>query len=252
MSKIVIGTHEKTYRIAERVVRDLVWVDHFQGRSTIGLPIIYPGGTSVGVEIVAREGAYRVSDGGQAFREVDAVGANRSYKRVASRMADVEALQVKRGVIFVDVPVEHLDRAICDVAAVSQRVVSHIYEGLKDESDDEIAERLHQRLERIFRQDLPDSAKIIGPSQTEWEVSAVVHPRDGGNMAVFNLVSQHSQSVYKTSAAFHDLSLLRPAPSCIAVVADKDAMGNKLPLLAQAGRVISLDDPDDRYLRAAA
>jgi hypothetical protein len=252
MNKIVIGTPEETYRAAERVARDLVWVDHFQGRSTIGLPIIYPGGTCVGVEVVAREGGYRVSDGGQALREVDAVGATRSYVRVASRMADIEALQVKRGVIFVDVPVEHLDRAICDVAAVSQRVVSHIYDGLKDEEEDEIAARLHGRLERLFRQELPDSAKIIGQSQKEWDVSAVVRPGNGGNMAVFNLVSHHSQSVYKTSAAFHDLSLLRPAPSCVSVVADKDAMGNKLALLAQAGRVISVDDPDDRFLRAAA
>jgi hypothetical protein len=36
------------------------------------------------------------------------------------------------------------------------------------------------------------------------------------------------------------------------VVRDKAAMGSKLALLAQAGRVIEGEQPDDVYLRAVA
>jgi hypothetical protein len=65
-------------------------------------------------------------------------------------------------------------------------------------------------------------------------------------------VGAHANSVYRTSAAFHDLAELPSPPRLVAVVKDKHALGPKLMLLSQAGRVIESGQSDDVYQRAAA
>ena len=73
-----------------------------------------------------------------------------------------------------------------------------------------------------------------------------------GKSAVFQAVSERAGSVYRTSAAFHDLALLEHPPTLVAVVQSKAALGTKLGLLAQAGRVIEQGQSDDVFRRAAA
>ena len=69
---------------------------------------------------------------------------------------------------------------------------------------------------------------------------------------MFHAVSNHPNAVFKTSTAFHDLANLDNAPKLVAVVRDKAALGSRLALLAQAGRVIEGEQPDEVYLRAVA
>ena len=62
---------------------------------------------------------FRVSDAGFTYRELEAIGAERSFPRVAKAAAERESVAKNRRVIFVDVSAEDLTRAICDVAAAS-------------------------------------------------------------------------------------------------------------------------------------
>jgi hypothetical protein len=78
----------------------------------------------------------------------------------------------------------------------------------------------------------------------------LLHTESG--LAVFQAVGNHANSIYRASTAFHDLSELPNPPIRIAVVKDKAALGAKLNMLAQAGRVIEDEQPDDVYVRAVA
>ena len=68
--------------------------------------------------------------------------------------------------------------------------------------------------------------------------------------AVFQAVGDHANSVYRATAAFHDIASLPDAPTLVSVVRSKAEMGPKLSLLAQASRVIEEGQPDQVYERA--
>jgi hypothetical protein len=90
-----------------------------------------------------------------------------------------------------------------------------------------------------------------GSSSIEWDVSAVVETGQKPPV-VFQAVSNHSTSIYRTNSAFHDIATLKTPPRLVAVVRSKPALGSRLALLTQAGRVIEEDQPGDVFRRAAS
>ena len=231
-------------------VRDLVCVKRWGDTAYVTLPIIGPDGSSVTVRIVPAAGGFRVDDAGFAYHDLERVGAERSFGKVSTSIADVYGLDVTKRSLLATVTQEELSRAICDVGIASWTVTNKVYERISHD-ETEIEEFLKPRLEKIFGANKIDSAnKITGSSTREWEVSAIVHL--DSRTAIFQAVGMHSNSVFRTSAAFHDLRVLPNAPTLISVVKDRAGMGTNLSILAQAGRVIQGDQPDEVYLRAAA
>lgn len=245
-------TRDSIGAIAESVARGLVSVRRVGDSSFINLPLVYPSGSPVTVRLDRVAKGVRVSDNGFAFRELESFGAQRSFGKTAATIAEPEAVEVGRRTVYVDVPLEEVERAICDVAAVSWQVADRIVGRLADEEAADVEEYLRERLVTVFATALkkPVEQKIVGASSSEWDVSAVVQLPAG--IAVFHAVSNHPNAVFKTSTAFHDLANLNNPPKLVSVVRDKAAMGSKLALLAQAGRVIEGEQPDDVYLRAVA
>jgi hypothetical protein len=132
----------------------------------------------------------------------------------------------------------------------SWQIADRIYSRAADEDESEIQEYLKDRLSSIFGAEKVDlDQKLIGPSMSEWELSAVVKMPD--HLAVFHAVSNHGNSVFRTSAAFHDLALLEKPPTLTSVVRSKPALGPKFGILAQAGNVIEEEQADSVYLKAA-
>ena len=75
----------------------------------------------------------------------------------------------------------------------------------------------------------------------------------GDHRAVFQAVGGAAVSIYRTTTVFHDLALLEPPPTLIAVVPGRKLLEPRHHhLLSQAGRVIEVNDADDVYRRAAA
>jgi hypothetical protein len=90
----------------------------------------------------------------------------------------------------------------------------------------------------------------VGSSTTEWKFSAILHVE--GKMAIFQAVGDHANSIYRVSAAFHDLMQHPEPPTLISVVRNRAGLGAKFGILAQAGRVIEEDQSDAVFFRAAA
>ena len=121
---------------------------------------------------------------------------------------------------------------------------------LAEKKSEEAAERIYERLVKIFTPKLVDRAPIImGASNTQWHVAALV--RNPGRQSVFEPVTAHHQSVVTAAAKFHDISRLPSAPIRIAVVRKKQPFGTLLGVLSQAANVIEEDVPDRSIRRLA-
>lgn len=245
---------ETPISVAEAVeiaASELVRVSNWGSSSYVNLPLIMPSGSAATVRISLSEKGFRVDDGGFAFRELESIGAERSFPKTAAKYAAYEGLETDRRLIFTYATQNNLVRAICDVGTASFAVADEIYRRLGDEGAAEIEDYLRERLESIFRGiRIESDEEIKGASSHPWKVSAAIHMDSG--LIVFQAVGNHPYSVYKASTAFHDLNELPAPPRCIAVVKDKEAMGLNLNVLAQAGRVIQGDQSDDTYRRAVA
>lgn len=237
---------------AKAAASELVSVRHLGGSSFINVPLLYPDGSFVTLKLDHAPHGIRVSDNGFAYRELEAIGAGRSWAKTAAPIAEAGNILVDKRTVFVDVKQEELVRAICDVALASWQIADKVYARAAEADEGEIEDYLRERLTEVFGAKLnpPEHNRIKGASTSEWEVSAIV---DGnGKQTVFAAVSNHANSVFRTSAAFHDLLALERAPNVVSVVRSKAALGAKFGILAQAGRVIEEDESDEVYRRAAA
>ncbi len=234
----------------ESAVRDLVRMNRVDGSYYVNLPLLYPDGSFVTVRIDRVSRGVRVSDAGFAYREIEDLNAGRSFRRIANDIAEKTGVNVSERQIFVETNTDMIERAICDVAETSWRVVSIISQRIFDKDESELIEELNSRLKTVFGPDrVQEAQKITGMSTTEWSVSAVVSVDD--HKAVFQAVSDNANSVFRTSTAFRDISETKKPLRLIAFVRSKEALGSKLSLLAP-GRVVEEGQADEFFRRAAA
>lgn len=251
MTEVKAQENERIIASIREAIRDLVSIKQIGPSHFIRVPLLYPDGSFVTLRIDPTGDGIRISDSGFAYREAEAIGAASSFSRTAKNIAKQSDVSVGKRSISVDVPVGRLTRAICDVSSASWKIADAIYSRYDDESSEELEDHLRQRLTKVFgERRLADEHVLKGRSSSEWSFSAVINI--DGRRAVFQAVSPHPNSVFRTNSAFHDLSILDSPPTLIAVVPSKEQLGPRLGLLSQAGRVIEADDPDEVYRKAIA
>lgn len=245
-----MGDYIELSELTSRIVPSLVSYQTWADASFISLPMVYPGGSFVTVRLTHVKDGVRVSDSGFAFKEADSFGAGRSFPYYARSISENYDVKVGKRTVFVDVRPHEVERAIFDVSAASLAIAEKIVEKASQDTEINISDALHDRLEIIFREKVSFEAKLIGASQTEWDVSAVTNVDD--QVTVFQAVTNWPVAVYKASTAFHDLAALENPPNLVSVVSSKEAMGKNYSILAQAGRVIEVGQPDGTFIKAAA
>jgi hypothetical protein len=239
--------------LIESVARDLVSIQHVEQDAFIGLPLLYPSGSPVTIRIVrASDDNYQVSDNGFAYREIESVGAERSFPGTASQITDAYDLRRNSRAVFTYVGAGALLRAVCDVGASSWQIADRIYANISEDGEQDIEDYVRDRLTHIFGATHVESQspKLVGASTSEWDVTAIVRRED--RSIVFQAVAAHANSIYRTNSAFDDLAALERAPGLVAVVRNRAALGSRLSLLSRTGRIIEDQQPDDVYMRAAA
>lgn len=249
---LVRTTTQDVTEAVEAAVRDLLHVRVWGQATFVQVPLLYPSGSFVTVKIDLVPTGFRVSDNGFAYREAEMLGAGRSFSATAMKIAAYDELQVGKRSIYADVGAEDLTRAICDVAKATCRVADKVVGKAAQEAASELEDHLQSRLISVFGEPHVklDSPHIIGASTSDWEVSAIVDIE--GRRTVFQVVANHANSVYRTTALFSDLGSLPEPPRLAAFVHSKAELGAKLTLLAQSGSVIEDGQPDSVFVRAAA
>lgn len=227
----------------DSAIRSLVARTSMPGEDIISLPMFHPSGACVSVSIHGGPTRFRVSDGGQAYREAEMIGAQHNFSRTAEKCAQAFGVTLAGKMIVGDADVNNLAGFIADIGAASAQISARIVERAAARAEAGIEDRLRQRLRSIFGdvRVVPD-AEISGASNHKWRVSAVVHV--GGRDLAFEAVANHHSSVYSSATMFHDLALLENRPKPIAVVESKQELGSYLLMLSQAANVIEASAPD--------
>jgi hypothetical protein len=233
----------------EEAVRELVSVRHWGRASFVSVPLFGPDGSPITVRVTHDIAGFRVDDAGFTYRDLKRLGIERSFGKTAASIAEREDVAVVDHALQTVAGPDELARAISDVGIASWNILDKIHAKLSEVDEAEMQEELRQRLASIFG-GVDDQRVIPGMSTTPWNVSAILHV--DGKLAVFQAVSDHANSIYRVSAAFHDLASLPEEPTLVSVVRSKAALGAKLGILAQAGRVIEEHQSDQVYRRAVA
>ena len=98
--------------------------------------------------------------------------------------------------------------------------------------------RLVNKLQRHFGSNRVSTNVQERGHNIEWSFLARVS--SDSKPAFFDYVKPHHASATHIAAKFHDMALLEHAPTLVAAVHSKNAMGEWLGLVSQAGKVIEV------------
>ena len=114
-------------RAIEAVGDQLVSFQHWDDASFLRLPLIYPSGSAVTVRInYTGRDAFRISDVGFAYRELESYGMQRSFARTADAILEGWAVSRDTRCVFAEVREDELSQGIMDVARASWQIVDRI------------------------------------------------------------------------------------------------------------------------------
>ena len=236
-------------QIATDLAKALVRVSSNNQTARISLPLLYPGGSMVGVEFSRIRDGFLVSDGGVARREAGMLGGEKSFVRIAHDVARRFNIRFDHNMMFdLDVPEAHLLPAVIAVAHAAQTAVSDTAMHLAAVEHADYRAYLWEKLDRLYGKSAQKHAKIRGSTE-DWEFDAAIHA--GSHVTLFEVVSPNANSVNSAVTKFLDVrDLGEGAPKRIAVVTNLNATP-RLQVLGRTARILRSDANDNDFRMAA-
>lgn len=236
--------------IAQEVARALIKISEYNGTARLSLPLLYPGGSMVAVEISKLRDSFLVTDAGIARREAGLLGGERTFLRIAKDVADRFGVRFDQNMIFeLEVSSNDLVMVVAAVANAAKTAVEETAMHLAVVQHADYRASLWNRLEVIHGKTRVERNIHIRGSSDSWEFDAAVK-RDR-HVSVFEIVVPNANAVNSAVTKFLDIrDLGKQAPNRVAVLTNKDATPH-LPVLARTAKWIPIDAPDDAF-RAAA
>ncbi len=236
--------------IAHGVAQALVRISMRDDVARLSTPLLFPGGTNVGVEISRHREGFLVSDMGAARREAELLGGERQFARLASEVATRFGVRFDQGMIFdVGVPQDELTIAVAAIANAAKSAVEATAFQLAAPAPVDLKSLLWTRLETVFgSKQVKHNQKVRGAAD-EWTFDAVVTSSRG--IALFEVIAPHPNAVSSAVTKFLDVrDLGNAAPARVAVLSDK-AKTPHLAVLGRTARLIRQDEPDEAFMKAA-
>jgi hypothetical protein len=239
-------------RTIEEVSSQLIGVDHRDGFSFVKVPIVYPSGSGVVIQVRAVGSTFFVTDFGAGYDEAEMMGAATLFARHAKRVAETSGVGFDSHSFFVmEVTEPQLPSAIVTIANCSREAVTITAHRLNQQHREDDAEELYDRLRRIFPQRaVAKKAEIRGDSTTQWEVDALVKWQD--RSAVFEAVVNHHSSISAANMKFGDLAKVQSPPIIVGVVRRKAEFKTYLSILSRNATILEKSTSDSTFEKAAA
>jgi hypothetical protein len=234
--------------------RRLMAMQNDADRVRISVPVIYPSGATSTVEVSVNGSKCFVSDMGIGHTEALLANAEEFYDIQANRAAERFGIGYDGQSIFaLWAPVDRMESAIAMVANASVQAASLAILKATEDRDVRRNDELYDRVRSIFKAaDVQKTAELPGKNAT-WKAHNVVF-LPSRQIAVFEFVSQHPNSISNKFMMFSDLVSSEHPPSLISVVKSVAAVGMKGAMLADVSNVIELTAPTsdfEKFARAA-
>jgi hypothetical protein len=237
-------------QIANEIARALVRVSTRDQAVRISLPLLYPGGSMVGVELSRLRSGFLVSDAGGARREAGLIGGERAFQRIAQDVANRFGIRFDHNMIF-DLDVEDVDLlpAVIAVANAAKTAVENTALHLATTEHADHRAYLWDRLQRIYGAKFSREPVAYKGASESWDFDAAVKVND--HLGLFQIVTPNANSVNSAVTKFLDVrDLGEAAPSRVSVVTNKDRTP-RLLVLGRTSRILPADATDEQYRRAA-
>ncbi len=248
---IEVKTHSKLTSIDE-AVKNLVSTRHALAGSLVTMPVMYPSGSSVVLEVSIQGDKCFVSDMGTASEEAEMMGTSRYFKSEATRIAAGYGIKFDGRMMFVvEVPVENVQGALVIVANASGDAARAAANKQAERHEYDAKEMLYERLLSVYRtKDVAKDAEAIGNSNHKWKISVLV--KDHIRTWMFEPVSGYYITAVGTAAKFHDFAVLENPPARISVIKSREDIGDFFGLVAGASsKVIQSTEPDSSFVKSS-
>lgn len=233
------------------MARALIRISSQDDLARLSLPLLYPGGSMVTVEMTQMRDGFLVTDAGTARREAGLMGGEKTFVRLAADIAERFGVRFDRNMIFeMEVSIDELVVVVAAVANAAKTAVENTAMHLAAVEHADARTLLWDRLGSVYGADkIQRKAKIRGKS-VRWEFDAAIE-RDG-RVSVFEVVGPNANAVNSAVTKFLDVSDKGDdAPIGIAVLT-RQAATPHLPVLARTARIIPMDASNDLFLKVAA
>jgi hypothetical protein len=240
----------KITEIASEVARALVRVTAREEGVRLSLPLLYPGGAMVGVEISRLRDEFLVSDAGTARREAAMLGGERSFAQLAPDIATRFGVRFDHNMFFdINVARDDLVIAVAAVANASKSAVEETAMRLASVEHADYQANLWLKLERVFTAKRVSREPWIAGKRENWQFDAAVQMQ--GRTSLFDVVTPYANSVNSAVTKFVDVrDLGSDAPTRVAILTNKDKTPH-FGVLASTAKWITIDAADDVFLKAA-
>lgn len=236
--------------IANEVARALITIGGDNDLARLSLPLLYPGGSTVTVEINRLRDGFLVTDAGTARREAGLLGGERTFIRLAGEIAERFGVRFDRNMFFeMEVSIDELVVVVSAIANAAKSAVESTAMHMAAVEHADARAVLWDRLGSIYGgKHIQRKVKVRGSSDS-WEFDAAVQMKD--RMSVFEIISPNANAVNSAVTKFLDVRDIGVNdPNRIAVVTRRDQTPH-LPVLARTAVVIPIDAPNDAFLKAA-
>lgn len=237
----------------DEAISQLVRTEHFVAASVATLPILYPSGASVQVEISLQGDRCFVTDGGGAHQEAEMMGTLRYFAREASRIAAEAGIRFDGHDLFIaEVPLVSVGAAMVAVGNCSQLASAFSVQRAAQREAADRGDELYRRLRELLpTKDVAREAELRGASSHPWSIDVLV--RGDTAPAAFEVVAKQHISVVNTAAKFGDLVRLELPPRTISVVRNRREFGDLIGVLSGVSTsVIETSANDATLLKVAA
>lgn len=233
----------------DAAIARMLTVEHFAVGSIISMPIMYPSGSNVSLEVMVQGNDCFISDRSGGFLECELFGSTRYFKSEAEKIAARAGIGFDgRDMFIARVPKSALQGAMTVVANSSATAAQFASRKQSERSETDIKDELFERLARIFKnRDVAKDVEAIGTSNHKWKVSVMV--ADSGRRSFFEPVSNAYVSVVGTSAKFHDFANIgETRPHLFSVIRSRQEIGDYFGVISNASdKVITMNSTDKAF-----
>jgi hypothetical protein len=237
-------------QIADEVARALIRISSRNDVARLSLPLLYPGGSMVGVEMSRLRDGFLVSDAGGARREAGLMGGEKTFVRLAGEVAERFGVRFDRNMIFeMEVTTDDLVVVVSAVANAAKSAVEQTAMILASTEHADARAVLWDKLGRVYGQTrIQQKAKVRGKSDS-WEFDAAV--KTEGRIALFEVIGPNANAVNSAVTKFLDIQDIgEKAPSRVAVLTRRNQTPH-LPVLGRTATLLSIDASNEAFLKAA-
>lgn len=229
----------RLHAVADEIAKSLVRIHLGENAAVISLPTHFPGGAPVTVFVEPRADAWLVHDNGAGALEAEMMGGLAFYRRTAHDLAKKRELGFDHRMFFLgEVATDWLANMVIAVGDAARdaamRTAEKVAEGLVTPYRQVMVERL---VRKFGEKSVSENAVLHGGSTREYKLDAIV--RSDRGLIAFDLVTSHSNSIAATFTKFSDLSDAEVAPRRVAVLSDRERIGqSNITLLGKAADAI--------------